>query len=167
METRIEVQSCVPRVMNHASSSPRSELKRAAAVRPVREINNVICSLGSRPIRSGPKGLYYDCGRRTSGESRAFVTHNCRMRIVRASLLFAFSSALLSFVPSSFPSPCAFYSRVHAYSDSQNCQRQRKLSQPLMVFERDRSDAKDKRIHVGQITILPLSRQTVYFCPPR
>lgn len=55
VETGIEVRSCVPRVMNHASSSPRSELERAAAVRPVREINNVICSLGSRPIRSGPK----------------------------------------------------------------------------------------------------------------
>lgn len=55
VETGIEVRSCVPRVMNHASSSPRSELERAAAVRPVREINNVICSLGSRLIRSGPK----------------------------------------------------------------------------------------------------------------
>lgn len=58
IEARIEVRSCVPRVMNHASSSPRSELERAAAVRPVREINNVICSLGSRPIHSGPKDFY-------------------------------------------------------------------------------------------------------------
>lgn len=57
VETGIEVRSCVPHVMNHASSSPRSELERAVAVRPVREINNVICSLGSRPIRSGPKDL--------------------------------------------------------------------------------------------------------------
>lgn len=55
VETGIEVRSCVPHVMNHASSSPRNELERAAAVRPVREINNVICSLGSRPIRCGPK----------------------------------------------------------------------------------------------------------------
>lgn len=72
MEARIEVRSCVPRVMNHASSSPRSELERAAAVRPVREINNVICSLGSRPIHSGPKDFYQDCDGRTSGESPCF-----------------------------------------------------------------------------------------------
>lgn len=41
--------------MNHAFSSPRNELERSAVARPVRQINNVICSPGSRPIRSGPK----------------------------------------------------------------------------------------------------------------
>lgn len=54
-------------------------------------------------------------------------------------------------------------SRARVHSDSRNCQRQRKLLQPLMVFERGRSDAKDVRTHAGQITILPLSRQTGYF----
>ncbi|KYN42421.1 hypothetical protein ALC56_03181, partial [Trachymyrmex septentrionalis] len=55
---------------------------------------------------------------------------------------------------------------LHVYlHPSWNCQRQRKLSQPLMVFERGRSDAKDERIHAGQITILPLSRQTAEDIP--
>lgn len=77
--------------------------------------------------------------------------------------LFVLSRAPLSLVPSRSRAPL---SRAHAHSDSQNCQRQRKLSQPLMVFERGRSDAKDERIHAGQITILPLSRQTGYSCCP-
>lgn len=131
--------------MNHASPSPRSELERAAAVRPVREINNVICSLGSRPIRSGPKDFCRDGAGRTSGRSRAFVTHSRGMRAPRVPALRPFSAALL---------PLRSTRELH--SDSRNCQRQRKLSQPLMVFERGRSDAKDMRTHAGQITILLL-----------
>lgn len=53
---RRRVQSRVPRVMNHAFSSPRNELERSAVARPVRQINNVICSPGSLdPFAAGPK----------------------------------------------------------------------------------------------------------------
>lgn len=101
---------------------------------------------------------------------RAFVTHNGGMRnpvtlLFLRLALFVLSRAPLSLVPSRSRLRAPL-SRAHAHSDSQNCQRQRKLSQPLMVFERGRSDAKDERIHAGQITILPLSRQTGYSCWP-
>jgi len=60
--------------------------------------------------------------------------------------------------------PRALHSRTLTVG---NCQRQWKLSRPLMVFERGRSDAKDERTHAGQITILPPSRQTGMFSSPR
>lgn len=87
---------------------------------------------------------------RTSGRFRAFVTHK-RGDEKPGFLLFA-----PSFLGARF-CPCALLlASPRTRSDSRNCQRQRRLSQPLMVFERGRSDAEDVRTHAGQITILPL-----------
>lgn len=161
MEARIEVRSCVPHVMNHAFSSPRNELERTVAMRPVREINNVICSLGSRPIRSGPKdfSLCRDRdGGRTSGGSCAFVTAGRKPPQQLSSFLERFCHAFHL-----VPVPLARCSRTLT---ARNCQRQWKLSRPLMVFERGQSDAKDERTHAGQITILPSPRQTRIFSSP-
>lgn len=115
------------------------------------------------PSAARSKGLLPGLYGRTSGRFRAFVTHNCRKREKeRARPGPSTSLHVLSWA--SFLPLRALYSRAaRVHSDSPTCQRQRKLSQPLMVFERDRSDAKDVRTHAGQITILPLSRQTGYF----
>lgn len=103
---------------------------------------------------------------RTSGRFRAFVTHNRwgeipnqPGRLLTASSVLPPCALPSSLVPALAPLVAlALHSRTRSFSDSRDCQRQRKLSQPLMVFERGRSDAKDERIHAGQITILPLSR---------
>lgn len=79
----IGVQSRVPRVMNHALSSPRNELERSVVARPVRQINNVICSLGSRPIRSGPKDFVRTEGR--VSEFRTFANQNGERKDERGS----------------------------------------------------------------------------------
>jgi len=164
MEARIEVRSCVPHVMNHASPTPQ-ERTGTRCGDAVREINNVICSLGSRPIRNGPKDLCRDRdGGRTSGRSRAFATRNHGTKTAPASL--ALPRALL---PSSVPSRSSSPSCTSlAYPDSRELSTAvEALSRLLMVFERGRSDAKDERTHAGQITILPPSRQTGMFSSPR
>lgn len=106
----IGVQSRVPRVMNHALSSPRNELERSVVARPVRQINNVICSLGSRPIRSGPKDFVRTEGR--VSEFRTFANQNGERKDERGSPF----PASISLSPSNSTSFPLSLSHVFAFS---------------------------------------------------
>lgn len=148
----IGVQSRVPRVMNHALSSPRNELERSVVARPVRQINNVICSLGSRPIRSGPKDFVRTEGR--VSEFRTFANQNGERKDERGSpfpasislsrsnstsfpLSLSLSRFRLLFVPRHhFPFATFIFSESH-------------LSTTGMLFKQDRT-WRDLDIHIAE-----------------
>lgn len=116
-EREERVQSRVPRVMNHAFSSPRNEVERCAVARPVRQINNVICSPGSRPIRSGPKDFV----------RMVYVWKDeCRSSALSERGGGGGSLFLPSLPPSLFSSQLSssFHS-LPLFSDNRTCQRQR------------------------------------------
>lgn len=139
----IGVQSRVPRVMNHAFSSRRNELERSAVPRSDRQINNVICSLGSRPIRNSPKdfvGLAQkdesrSCTRTKTLRERTQVTFSPIYVSLSRSPGSVFSLRFLPtlFLVTVFHSPPLFY-------DNRSCQRQKKLSQPTIMFEQERGN---------------------------
>lgn len=107
--------------MNHAFSSPRNELERSAVARPVRQINNVICSPGSRPIRSGPKDFVrMVC---MYGRTSVAVPHFPQIERTEGKGEDPFSLLSLSlFVPLLLSPP--FHS-LPLFSDNRTCQRQR------------------------------------------
>lgn len=110
-------ESRVPRVMNHAFSSPRNEVERCAVARPVRQINNVICSPGSRPIRSGPKDFV----------RMVYVWKDeCRSSALSERGGGGGSLFLPSLPPSLFSSqPSSSFHSLPLFSDNRTCQRQR------------------------------------------
>lgn len=117
-EREERVQSRVPRVMNHAFSSPRNEVERCAVARPVRQINNVICSPGSRPIRSGPKDFV----------RMVYVRKDeCRSSALSERGRGGGGSLFLpSLPPSLFSSqPSSSFHSLPLFSDNRTCQRQR------------------------------------------
>lgn len=133
--------------MNHAFSSPRNELERSAVARPLRQINNVICSLGSRPIHSGPKDFARmvrkdECRssalsqtktarERTSGEIPFPGLRDPLSLSLIAHSLFLFLLLLLVTVFHSLP----------LFSDNRTCQRQRCCLNKSEVTEARRTAA--------------------------
>lgn len=102
----IGVQSHVPSVMNHAFSSPRNELECSVVAWSVQQINNVICSLGSRPIRSGPKDFMRTVGTEgRASEFRTFANQNVERE---DEVRFSVTSASFSRANSASPPPHIF-----------------------------------------------------------